>query len=80
MGSFIPDDFTRSLRMSPLKTHIEYDLEGRTSLVYEANHNAKNNDPCLVTQYIYQGVTTKVVGTKEALSNWDTSWDSSFTV
>lgn len=59
------------------------DIQGRPSKLYTASTNAKNGDPCLVTEFIYQNSSSTIMkGKKEGYSQWDTTFvpDASFTV
>jgi len=64
-----------------VKVYVELDLNSRPFRLYTANTKAKTGDPCIVTEYIYAGLTsTQIKGRKEGYTTWDESWipDSAF--
>lgn len=58
-----------------IKTYITYDGSSRMEYVYEARANALNGEPCMRTQYSYDGVSTRIVKMKETASTWSSSYD-----
>ena len=53
-----------------IKSYITYDASSRMEYVYEARANAEDGDPCLRTQYVYDGVSTRITKMKETESTW----------
>jgi hypothetical protein len=45
--------------------------------VYEARANAADGDPCLKTEYQYDGATTRIQKMHESEDEWDATWDVS---
>lgn len=58
-----------------IKQYITYDSSNRMEYVYEARSDAITGTPCLLTQYAYSGVTTRVTKMKESASTWSSSYD-----
>jgi hypothetical protein len=65
-----------------VKNYVVYDGQNRQWKVYTAKSDAKDGEPCIVTEYIYTGpAATTLKGTKEASAIWDDTWvDADFTV
>ena len=53
-----------------IKSYIAYDGSSRMEYVYEARANAEDGDPCLVTQYTYDGVSTRITKMAESEGVW----------
>lgn len=68
-------DFTKGLRNDPMKAYYTYDGNGRLEYAYETGITAKEGDPALVTQYSYDGVTTRVKKFKEYMGAWPAGAD-----
>ena len=64
------DGYVRTHSVENIKQYLAYDGSSRLEYVYEARANAANNDPCLVTQYVYSGSTTRVIKMKETVGVW----------
>lgn len=63
------------------KTFIVRDGLGRIWKVYSAKSDALNNDPCILTEYIYTTPTSSdIAGEKEVNAQWDSTWDAGFTI
>jgi hypothetical protein len=60
-----------------IKSYIEYDGSARMVAVYEARANAADGDPCLKTEYQYDGATTRIQKMHESEDEWDATWDVS---
>jgi len=58
-----------------VKEYIAYDGSNRMEYLYTAIANASDGDPCLRTQYAYDGVSTRIVKRQETESTWNSSWD-----
>jgi hypothetical protein len=58
-----------------VKSYITYDASSRMEYIYEARAVARHGEPCLVTRYVYDGVSTRIVKMKEYEGTWDSSWD-----
>jgi hypothetical protein len=58
-----------------VKQYITYDINGRTTNIYEAHSGAVNGQPCLRTRYTYDGASNRIVKRLEEISTWDSSWD-----
>jgi hypothetical protein len=56
-----------------VKKYIAYDASNRMEYVYVAKWNAINGEPCSVTRYVYDGVSTRVVKAKEYQGAWVTA-------
>ena len=75
MADSKPRDLISSHYIEALKTHSVYDASNRLVSFYVADTDAEHGTRCQLTRYTYDGATTRVVGTKEELSNWDSAWD-----
>lgn len=76
-------EMIKTVERELIKQYQLLDGQGRPYKLYTAASNAKDGDPCLVTEFIYQSPTTTTMkGKKEGYSNWDKTFvpDSSFTV
>lgn len=58
-----------------VKQHLEYDGQGRVEYVYTVASDAKDETPCSVVRYAYDGLTARVVYMKEYTGAWDASWE-----
>ena len=65
----------KSGRDSQIKSYITYDGSSRMEYVYEAHTDAINGAPCLVTQYSYDGVSTRIQKMKETVGTWSSAYD-----
>lgn len=68
-------DVIRSTLAIGVQTYSIYDGDGRLTSVYEAPTGAIAGTPCLLTQFKYAPSSTRVIGTKETVEEWDTAWD-----
>lgn len=69
------DEMFQALAKEVVKTHSEYDGSGRLTARYEALANTLDNEVCLLTEYTYDGASTRVENSKESLSTWNSAWD-----
>lgn len=69
------DEFLEALGKEVMKVHRVYDGSDRVSEHYETFANTIHGGPALKTTYTYDGVSERVIGMKEELSTWDSSWD-----
>mgnify|MGYP006921347254 CR=1 FL=1 len=58
-----------------VKSYIEYDGTERMTTVYEAPASALNGAVALKTEYVYDGVSTRIIKMKESESQWNSTWD-----
>ena len=58
-----------------IKQYYVYDGLGRLAYLYEATVATGDGEPCLLTNYSYDGTTTRIQKIKEENSTWDSSWD-----
>ena len=68
-------NFITTLRAEALKSHSEYDVDGRLIELYEAVVWASDGEECLLTKYSYSGASTRVENTREFKATWDETWD-----
>jgi len=61
--------------LEAVKTYSAFDAFDRLEYFYTAHVDAANGDTCLVTQYAYDGVSTRVQKTKESKSTWNSAWE-----
>lgn len=69
------DGFVKTFARESMKQYITYDASSRMEYVYEARANAQDGDPCLKTQYVYSGVTTRIIKMKETVTTWSSAYD-----
>lgn len=62
-------------RDSQIKSYIAYDGSSRMEYVYETHTDAIDGAPCLVTQYVYDGASTRITKMKETVGTWSSSYD-----
>lgn len=69
---------------SLVKTYLIHDSNSRIIAAYEAKHDAKVGEPCVLTRYAYRvsgsGVSSQVRYRQEDNATWDPddqSWDDS---
>ena len=71
----------KSLLNQYTKTFTIFDVYSRPWKVFQAPSEAKDQSPCLLTEYVYTDVTgTTIKGTKEVEGTWLASYDTDFTV
>ena len=58
-----------------VKQYTAYDVSLRPEYVYTATADATNGAACLVTRYVYDGTSSRVIKRKEAYSSWNSTWD-----
>lgn len=58
-----------------VKQYIAYDVNNRPEYVYTAYIETADGGPCSVTQYTYDGLSSRIVKRKESSTTWDSSWD-----
>lgn len=69
-----------SLEGQLLKQHSVHDAQGRVVFLFEAPVNAKDGEPCLVTEYVYLSPTsTQVKDRQESHYRWKSAWEADFT-
>lgn len=69
------DELLTSLGKEAMKVHRVYDGSNRLIEQYETYQNTVHGGPALRTDYTYDGASERVVGMKETMSTWDSSWD-----
>ncbi len=57
------------------KEYCVYDGSNRLSELYQAATDAEDADPCLLTEYSYDGASSRVEKRKESVSAWQVAWD-----
>jgi hypothetical protein len=70
-----PRDHLKTHLANGVKHYITYDVSNRMEFIYEAPADAIHGAPCLVTQYAYDGGSTRIEKSKETTGTWDSSWD-----
>lgn len=68
-------EFLTAIRQEPVKMFRVYDAGNRLVTQYEAVTHAKSNDPCMRTDYTYDGTSSRVVKLKESVDTWLASYD-----
>jgi len=72
-------ELLKSHKGEQVKQHIVFDAQDRPILVFSASEEAVNGDACLVTEYVYRGVTsTQVMDRQERVYQWKAAWDGNF--
>jgi hypothetical protein len=70
MGQKHPTDLVRSFGRQAIKQYIVYDGFDRPTEVYEALSSAENGNQCLLTEYEYDGTSSRVIKMRESLTTW----------
>ena len=73
LGLTHPTDFVSSFGKSAIKQYIVYDGSDRPTQIYEAASGCLNGESCLLTEYTYSGVSSRVVKMKESVTTWVTA-------
>lgn len=68
-------DLVSSHLKEAVKTYSVFDASQRLEYFYVANVDASHGEICMVTQYAYDGTSTRVQKQKEDKATWDSSWD-----
>lgn len=68
-------EFIKTGTSEYIKTYITYDGSSRMEYIYEARANAGNGDYCLITRYVYDGVSNRIIKSKEYAGTWSSSYD-----
>lgn len=71
----IASDLVLPYMKEAVKTYSAFDGSSRLEFHYTASIDAQQGDRCMVTQYTYDGVSTRVQKTKEGLATWQAAWD-----
>jgi hypothetical protein len=58
-----------------MKIYRIYDVSNRIEYQYECVTTTAHGEPCLKTQYEYDGASTRVLKLKETLDVWDSSYE-----
>ena len=59
----------------PMKTFSVYDGFNRLIELYEAITDAPDGHVCLLTEYEYDGISNRVLKSKESNATWQAIWD-----
>lgn len=70
-----PRDFIASGQFEAIKMYITYDVNGRMEYVYSCHAEVADGDPCLVTQYVYDGVSSRIIKMKESMGTWSAAYE-----
>lgn len=57
------------------KTHTEYDGSGRATHYYEAISTAADGEACMLTTFLYDGVSNRIATTREWQATWSAAWE-----
>lgn len=68
-------DLVSMVMSEAVKTYSVYDASNRLIQFYEAHVDAKNNEKCRLTTYVYDGGSDRLLKSKESLANWSSAWD-----
>ena len=68
-------DLVPSQLNEAIKTWSVYDGSNRLVSFYTADTDAVNGQTCLLTRYTYDGATSRILGSKEELSTWNSAWN-----
>lgn len=68
-------EFLMAIKQEPVKMLRVYDATNRLATQYEAVTHAKNGDPCMKTEYTYDGTSSRVVKLKESVDIWLLAYD-----
>ena len=68
-------EFLTAIRQEPVKMFRAYDGSNRLMLQYEAVTHAVSGDPCMKTEYTYDGTSSRVLKLKESVDVWSISYE-----
>lgn len=58
------------------KNYLVYEaVTFRLLTIYEAPTHALHGQPCMRTDYEYDGASTRILKSKESSAVWDSAWD-----
>lgn len=63
-------EFLSAIRNEAVKMYRTYDGSNRPEFQYEAITHAGDGAPCMVTQYVYDGASSRVIKMKETIGTW----------
>jgi len=58
-----------------VKTYSTFDGSSRLEYFYVAHVDAEEGDTCMLTQYAYDGTSSRIVKTKESKATWLAAWE-----
>lgn len=73
MSEIKVSDFLKSIKSEPLKLYRVFDGLNRVQYQYETITHMENNGPCMRTEYVYDGTSSRVVKMKETIDTWVTA-------
>lgn len=68
-------DMLKTLKLEALKEYREYDVNNRPSAIYQTLTSARDLDDCLKTEYVYDGLSNRIVKKRETVVDWSSAWD-----
>lgn len=68
-------DIISILREETIKEFREFDGQFRLIKVYQAITKAVHGESTLLTEYGYDGTSTRIAKKNESVVSWDSSWD-----
>lgn len=68
-------EFLTTIRQEPVKMIRVYDAGNRLITQYEAVTHAQDGDPCMRTDYTYDGSSSRVLKLKETVDTWLAAYD-----
>ena len=58
------------------KNYLVYEaVSYRLLTIYEAQTETRHGQPCMKTEYEYDGASTRILKSKESSAVWDSAWD-----
>jgi len=70
LGRVHATDYIKSQMHQAVKQYITYDASNRMEYSYAAMSDAVDGEPCIVTQYVYDGTSTRIIKMKESIGTW----------
>jgi hypothetical protein len=59
-----------------IKQYLVYDASGRYVAIYEIKANGQDGEKCMLTEYAYDGASTRIVYRRESSALWNGTWDA----
>ena len=75
MANYSKEIMLKSHANELVKQYLAYDGSNRMEYVYTAYPTAIHGDPCVRTQYVYNGASTRITKMAETQGTWDSSYD-----
>lgn len=68
-------ELLKSQAQELVKSYTTYDAYNRPEYFYVAQADAVHGASCIVTQYTYDGTTSRMIKRRESYTTWNSSYD-----